>query len=165
MLRLLAALGLVVALLGCASYSQVFINAEGQIMTCSATGQGVIGMAVASTAVNDCNSNMRAAGYVEIERAGAIGVVMSDSDEGDHPRIIRVVENSPAWYAGVDPGDLVVEVEGQVVRDTHDARLLLFGLAGTDVTVHFRRGEFDTTFALMRRPHRSVFGQAPALHR
>ena len=165
MKRLLTPLFLTLLLSGCATYSQLFVNADGQFMRCSATGQGIIGMAVASNSVTDCNSNMRAAGYFEIERAGTIGVMLSDSGEDSHPRILRVVESSPAWRAGIDPDDLIVQVEGQVVQTIQDAQVLLFGLAGTPVTVQLHRGDFDTTFTLTRASYKSVFGQTPELTR
>jgi predicted metalloprotease with PDZ domain len=38
---------------------------------------------------------------------------------GSHPRILRVEEQSPAWHAGIDPGDLIVAVDGQETRILH----------------------------------------------
>ena len=73
-------------------------------------------MAVASNATSDCSANIRAAGYLEVERASVIGVIMSESTQGSHPRILRVEEQSPAWHAGIDPGDPIVAINGQETR-------------------------------------------------
>lgn len=156
-----ATIFLAVTLVSCATYSQVFVNAHGDLERCSATGQGVVGMAVASNSVSTCASDMRAAGYLEIERAGVLGITLADTPTGEPLRILKVTQHSPAWKAGVDPGDLILEIDGQPVQSAQDARILLFGEAGTSVTVRFQRGDFDTTFAVNRAPYRSVFGTGP----
>ncbi len=76
-------------------------------------------MAVASNATSDCSASTRAAGYLEVERASVIGGAMSEPTVGSHPRILRVEEQSPAWHAGIDPGDLIVAVDGQETRILH----------------------------------------------
>jgi S1-C subfamily serine protease len=102
---------------------------------------------------------MRAAGYVEIERAGVIGVTLSETRPGEPVRVLKVANPSPAYLAGVDPGDVILGVDGQSVSNVSDARVLLFGESGTSTSVHFQRGDFDTTIAFMRKPFPLIFGR------
>lgn len=52
-------------------------------------------------------------------------------------RIVSPLEDSPAWEAGVLPGDIVVEIEGEPTRGIKitEAVQKLTGEAGTDVTI------------------------------
>ncbi|MGB1124416.1 MAG: S41 family peptidase [Phycisphaeraceae bacterium] len=63
-------------------------------------------------------------------------------------RIVAPLDNSPAWNAGVMPGDIVLEIEGQDTLgiDIFDAMRQLKGEAGTDVTIRVRHrtGEEET---------------------
>jgi carboxyl-terminal processing protease len=151
--------------IGCATYSQLFVNASGDVQRCSATGQGIIGMATASDAVSSCASSMRTAGYLEIERAGVIGVTLSDSPSGQPVRVLKVANPSPAFDAGVDPGDQILAIDGQSVNSASDARVLLFGEAGTSVTVQFQRADFDTSIAFVRKAFPLVFRKPRPLAR
>jgi carboxyl-terminal processing protease len=55
-------------------------------------------------------------------------------------RIVAPLDNSPAWNAGVLPGDIVLEIEGKDTLgiDIFDAMKQLKGKAGTDVTIKVR---------------------------
>jgi C-terminal processing protease CtpA/Prc len=128
------------------------------------TGGGLIGMAMAEGAVSDCSADMRAAGYLEIERAGVIGIVCAETRGDERVHVLKVAEESPAYFAGVESGDLVLEVQSQPVFTQQEALVLLFGEAGTDVSVRFQRGEFDTVITFTRVPRSVVYGQsAPAV--
>ena len=145
-------------LAGCATYSQYFINAEGEMASCSATGQGLIGMATASNAVGDCSANMLRAGYIELERAGVIGIKLSESVPGEPVRVLKAVDGAPAASAGVKAGDIVELVDGQPVSSKADAELLLFGLAGSSVAITVRRDGELFSYSLTRAPYTLVHG-------
>lgn len=151
-------LSLCVWVAGCATYSQVFVNADGHIMQCAATGQGVIGMATASNAVRSCTANMLAAGYIEIERAGVIGVSLSTSEPGSPVRILKVADLSPAQAAGIRPGEQIISIDGQPVLNVTDAKHLLFGLAGTEVEVVILKRDEKKAYRLLRAPFPKIYG-------
>jgi S1-C subfamily serine protease len=166
--RLAVPLIAALALQGCAPVTppQVFVGPGGGISTCqkSSTGYmalGLMGMAIDSNNYSDCCSTMWAAGFLEVERAGALGMMLSDAPERGHPCVARVLESSPASTSGVTPGDLIIAVGDQEVTSMKDAQRLLFGIAWTKVTVRFQRGTRDTTLTLLRATHMGVFGQYP----
>lgn len=162
-MRLLVATAMafwLVAIVGCASYSQLFVNSNGDVVPCSATGQGLVGMAVASNAVNDCSANMRLAGYVELERAGVLGITLSDTSPGEPIRILKVTAGSPAAIAGILPGDTIDSIEGQPAGSKSDANQLLFGLAGTDVEVTIQRAGEQIDLEITRAPYTEIYGVA-----
>jgi S1-C subfamily serine protease len=116
-------------------------------------------MATASNAVNDCSANMRAAGYIEIEQAGVVGVVLSKSAPGDPVRILRVAERSPADSAGISAGDTITAVNGQPISSPDDARSLLFGLAGESVELAVVGSSGEQVYSLTRVPFTAAFGR------
>jgi S1-C subfamily serine protease len=140
---------------GCATYSQMFINSNGEIRRCSATGQGLVGMATASNAVSGCVEDMKALGFIEIEQAGIIGVQFSQSQDTSL-KIIRVIKSSPADFAGIKAGDRVVNVAGQDVTSSKDARALLFGSVGTYVEVVIERNSQRIPLKLLRGSYKSL---------
>ena len=140
---------------GCASYSQIMINAMGEWQRCYSYGYGVMGIATADSIQNDCVKSLRAAGYIEIEKAGVVGIYLSDEDT---PIIIKVKENSPADTAGIKAGDKIIKIDGQNVSNKRDARLLLFGMADTPVEVTIDRDGVETTYKLIRASFTKIFG-------
>lgn len=66
----------------------------------------------------------------------------------DRLRIVSPLEDSPAWKAGVMPGDIVLEIDGEDTMGMNitDAVGKLTGEAGTDVTIKVRHdtGEEQT---------------------
>lgn len=145
--------------IGCASYSQLMINAQGQMYRCGAYGQGIIGVAHASQIHEDCVETLRSAGYLELEKAGVIGVAFSQQTESDTVvSILKVADRSPASLAGIRYGDIVHAINGQSVRKSGDARSLLFGLTGTNVSIDIRRNSEIITLHLARAPYTKVYG-------
>jgi len=70
------------------------------------------------------------------------------------PRVVRVVEGSPASSAGLREGDLLVEVDGRRLVDYGDAVNAFFLLQiGKEVTIKYRRGtEVVSTRLLPGKP-------------
>jgi len=147
---------------GCASYSAMFVNANGQVERCAATGGGGLGIAMAADAVNDCVKNMHAAGFLELERAGTIGVTLAEGEAGKHPRVLKVFPGSPAERVGIKPGDLFAKVDGQDVWHQSEASVLLFGEAETTVAVTVTAAGQDKTLIVRRIPYTTVYGTKPA---
>lgn len=77
-----------------------------------------------------------------------IGVTITLDEEAGGLRVESVEANSPAFEAGIEAGDIMLEVEGQKTIDlgTTGTRNLVRGEEGTTVHLKFRRG--DTEFAL-----------------
>ena len=67
-------------------------------------------------------------------RVGGIGVRFQPESEG--MRVVHLVEGSPAWSAGLEPGDLIVEVDGASTADMESVEFIqrMTGEEGTDVS-------------------------------
>jgi carboxyl-terminal processing protease len=80
-----------------------------------------------------------------------IGVVIMTND-GDEIEVIQVIRGTGAEAAGVRPGDIFVDVNGQNIEDVPQNELvnLVRGPAGTQVTITFRRGEDLVTLTITR---------------
>jgi len=164
--RLLIAMVCALMLPACAPVqtAQLFVGPGGGTSTCSKGSGwmlGLTGMAIDSNNYSNCCSTLWAAGFLEIERAGAVGLILRDDPECGHPTVVRVVESSPAGAAGVAPGDVIVTVGDREVGTVASAQRLLFGIAWTSVTVRFLRDASDTTITLTRGEHLRVFGRWP----
>jgi len=142
-------------ILGCASYSQMFINANGQMQRCGAYGQGLIGMASAQNIQNDCIGDMKKAGYIEIEKAGVIGIKLS---QDTLVTILKVMPNSPASGRGIMGGDILLSVNGQKVKSQPDASTLLFGDIGDFVNITVSHNGQVQEYRLIRRPYTDIYG-------
>lgn len=79
----------------------------------------------------------------DLDARGAGGVAITLGETGG-PRpdvgIVSVVEGSAAERAGLEPGDLLLEVSGVEVHSIAEARGRLTGPLGDDVVVKLRRG-------------------------
>lgn len=146
-------IALIFILSGCASYTKMMVAPDGQMQRCAATGFGLIGMVGASNTTDDCVKNFKSAGYLEIEKAGVVGFMVSDSMD-----ILKVQDNSPAKTAGIQPGDKLVSVNGIPVKSPKDSSVMLFGDVGTKVTVKISHNGQDSDHELVRAPFSTVFG-------
>ena len=81
-----------------------------------------------------------------------LGITVAIKDR--YPVIIAPIEGSPAFRAGLAPGDLIVEVEG---RDTFDL--------GLEEIVHILRGEPGTSVHIRVASKRGAPGRELALER
>ena len=146
---------LLLIVVGCATYHQLMVGPDGNIQDCGAFGQGIIGMVGAQSIVSGCVDNLKKAGYIELEKAGAIGVMF----RSDSTYILKVMPNSPAEKNDIKPGDKIIEVAGQKVNLPKDASLLLFGEYGIQVNLVFIRGNETFKKTLIRAPYIEVYGK------
>jgi carboxyl-terminal processing protease len=87
------------------------------------------------------SEEMRDLGDTTTGRFGGVGLIISKVDNG--VEVVSPIEDTPAYRAGVNAGDLIVEVNGQSVVDwTIDQVLaVLRGAPGTSVTMTIIRGK------------------------
>jgi carboxyl-terminal processing protease len=87
------------------------------------------------------SEEMRDLGDTTTGRFGGVGLIISKVDNG--VEVVSPIEDTPAYRAGVNAGDLIVEVNGQSVVDwTIDQVLaVLRGAPGTSVTMTIMRGK------------------------
>ncbi len=66
----------------------------------------------------------------------------SDNEEERHLEVISPIEGTPAFFAGMRSGDLIIDVEGEPtnVMSTLEAVMLLRGEPGSTVTITVKRG-------------------------
>lgn len=81
-----------------------------------------------------------------------IGVTIRTIEDTGEIEVVTVIPGSPAEDAGLLPGDIFYEVEGQLVTGMTQAELtaLVPGPRGTAVTITFKRGEELLTFGITR---------------
>lgn len=81
--------------------------------------------------------------------------------EGEFVRIISPIANSPAEAGGLQPNDLIVEVDGESVAELSisEAVALIRGPEGSEISLLVRRGEEEFTLTLTRAtiPVETVF--------
>ena len=81
-----------------------------------------------------------------------IGVMIKNSEAAGELAILSVIAGSPAARAGVKPGDVFYEVDGQSVSDFTLAELsaVVPGPRGSAVTITFQRADRLVTFDIIR---------------
>ncbi|RKY61326.1 MAG: RIP metalloprotease RseP [Candidatus Latescibacterota bacterium] len=91
---------------------------------------------------------MSQGGSIRLERGGdtlEVTVPPWDGDFGIEPsvpaRVGSVVPGSPAERAGIQPGDVIIAVDGQEVEDWHGMRELVRSRPGMTVPVRWRRDD------------------------
>lgn len=82
-----------------------------------------------------------------------IGATITVREDGQGMDVIRLEPGGPAVQAGILPGDILYQVEGQLVSQLGitGTRELIRGEEGTDVTVTVRRDGEELTFQVQRR--------------
>ena len=87
-----------------------------------------------------------------------IGVTIVVDEEAGGLRVESVEANSPAYEAGIETGDIMLEVEGQKTIDlgTTGTRELVRGEEGTTVHLKFRRGEEEFELDVLRASIKTV---------
>lgn len=82
-----------------------------------------------------------------------IGILVEETDEGEY-RVVTPFEGSPAFEAGILPGDVITAVDGVPVSEQTLQQVIgqIRGIEGTQVDVTFRlaRSGEEVTFQLIR---------------
>ncbi len=81
-----------------------------------------------------------------------IGVIVEANADSGKLEVVTVIPESPAARAGMKPGDVFLEVDGERVTDYSHAELsaLMQGPRGTAVSVTIQRGAEPITFDMVR---------------
>ena len=84
-----------------------------------------------------------------------IGITINRDVDSEYIYVTRVMAGSPAYEAGIQSGDLIVEVAGQNVNDIgyFEAVDAILGDEGTVASFVVRRGEELIPFNIERREH------------
>ena len=82
-----------------------------------------------------------------------IGVTVVQREDGIGEEIISVIENGPAFEAGLQVGDTVIKVDGTSIAgmNTTEVRTLIVGEEDTQVTITVLRGEKELDFVITRK--------------
>ena len=143
----------VLGLAGCASYNQVMIGPDGSAASCDSYGAGLLGMATANSISENCIKSRRSAGYLEMEKAGAVGMTVNDE-----LFVLRVVPHGPASDSGIMVGDRVKTVNGVPIKNEKEFHTVIFGPFGQSVKMTILRGEASQDVAMVSRPWPEVNG-------
>ncbi len=81
-----------------------------------------------------------------------VGIQLSQKEDGDI-EVVTPIDDSPAFKAGILPGDVIIKVNNQSVSDKRlaDVTKMIQGEVGTEVTLRVRRGDEELDFTLMRQ--------------
>jgi carboxyl-terminal processing protease len=81
-----------------------------------------------------------------------VGIGISVSTRDSEPRLVEVYEDTPAYKAGLKPGDVIVSINGQAVSGLplEEMTGLVRGPVGTTVEMTVRRDDEPMTFTMQR---------------
>lgn len=90
-------------------------------------------------------------------RGELIGIGIQIDSESSPPRVIVPIQNSPAFKAGIQPGDIILTVDGQDTTELEpgtEVGSLIRGEEGTDVTLELQHqgetGSYEVTITRTR---------------
>jgi carboxyl-terminal processing protease len=88
--------------------------------------------------------------YQQSTEGELVGIGVRVDTSGELPVVIAPMQNSPAFEAGILPGDTIIAVDGQSLEtmDTSDAVDLITGEEGTDVTLELRHANEDASYTV-----------------
>ena len=156
-LVLCVVVGVLGGMSGCASNSQVFINPNGDLYKCATSGVGLVSIVQSGMMQEDCIKSIKSAGYLEIEKAGVVGLTMLPMAEGGI-KIIKVTPKSPAEIAGILAGDYLVTIDNTPVSTMGEVKELLFNTVGTTVSIKTRREHTELVTNMTRVARSDTFG-------
>jgi S1-C subfamily serine protease len=118
------------------------LNAQGDIKDCSSAGGGIglgmlLGMAIAATSNQLCESEWEEKGYLFFEDIGTTGLVLPEQDKAK-PTVLYAEQ--PAALCVVR-GDTLLSVDNKKVDNTKEARKALFKPKGEELNLLLQRKE------------------------
>ncbi len=142
------------------------VNADGEVIGIntviystaqSSRGAGSIGIgfAIPINRVKKVVDKLRAEGKIDRNYWTGLKVVPLDEETSQYYRVertdgvlvVRVAGGSPADDAGIEPGDIIVAVDGQRVQDVQDLNVLILDAeTGQKLSVEVERGGKVRTF-------------------
>ncbi|MFA5478543.1 MAG: S41 family peptidase [Candidatus Muiribacteriota bacterium] len=74
---------------------------------------------------------------------GGVGIIITNKDE--YLMVVSPLEGTPAWRAGIQPGDIIFEIDGKssAKMNTLDATKIIKGPVGTEVNLKILRKTGD----------------------
>ena len=93
-----------------------------------------------------------------------IGTTVTLGEDG-YVHILKVEDGSPALEAGVEPGDVIIAVEGQDIQGQSltDVKTIIRGPEGTQVNLTIRRGDAAQDLTITRRQIQVVVAKGQML--
>ena len=84
------------------------------------------------------------------QQFGGVGILIEGPPTSQRLMVITPLANTPAYRAGVQPGDEIVQIEGESTENmtSDDARDRMRGIVGTPVTIGLRRAGSPETIEL-----------------
>lgn len=154
----------ITALSGCMSLRTDLVNVDGKRDFCEATGGGVglgavVGVAVAAASRASCVSDKQKLGYLALDEAGYVGVVLPEDPKAT-PLVVRLRDGSEAQKVGIQEGDEIVSINDHAPADTQEAKAWLFGKIADPVKVALKRFEQRLEFLIKREPLATATGQS-----
>jgi hypothetical protein len=141
-----------IMLFGCVNNSALLVGPKGKVLRCASSGWGYIGVPVAYMSFSKCKEDAATMGYLPIEDAGFIGIVLNEQQINGEYVIARVKDGSPAANANIKPGDVIVAVQGQKPAGIDDLYNLTFGKKNEPVEISFMHEGQMKTVTLIRTP-------------
>lgn len=80
---------------------------------------------------------------------GGIGVTFTEDDKGDF-LIVSVIDDTPAYKAGIRAGDIIEAVDGKTYDDMNDIVAVIRGKEGTSLKLKYKRDNKEKTVTIVR---------------
>lgn len=80
---------------------------------------------------------------------GGIGVTFTKDDKGDF-LIVSVIDDTPAYKAGIRAGDIIEAVDGKTYDDMNDIVAVIRGKEGTSLKLKYKRDNKEKTVTIVR---------------
>lgn len=121
----------VLLLTACAAPSTLLVNSQGKVQRCAAYGAGWLGTPTAFKIHESCVDDMKKLGYMELPDV-LLGVIAKDWSAS--PLVVsQVNDRTPAQAVGLQPGDILKEMDGQPIATFNDLMTLLMTKQPGDV--------------------------------
>jgi C-terminal processing protease CtpA/Prc len=107
---------------------------------------------MANMTFSKCKEDAAQMGYLPIEEAGFLGIVLNEQQINGENVVARVKDGSPADKANIKPGDVIVAVKGQKPAGIDDLYNLVFGKKNDPIEISVKHEGQIRTLTLIRAP-------------